>query len=382
MHEFFQQLEQLRSVQRRVSLATLVNTIGTSPRKEGAKMWVGEGGDIVGAVTIGGCVDAHVIEQAEDVLATQVPRLIELPLGDEEAWELGLSCAGTIEVFIESLSPTHSPAIELYTALQSHLDSGGAGALITCLDGTTIGAKLLLLDNGQSLGSLGDAALDQAVCTAVLPDLAQGLSRTLSFALGPTVSAPVRAGRTHGQAALAHTTARVFVEVHTPPATLIIVGASHMAMALVQLARPLGFHTIVVDSRPRFATPERFPTTDTLLVGIPSEIVKTLPLSPCTAVILVAHDYKYDLPILRHVLSSPVEYIGVLGSRRRGESLLQFLRDDGVTDEALRCIRVPIGLDLGGRSVPEIALAILAEVVATRYGGSHLPLSQQRQDRG
>jgi xanthine dehydrogenase accessory factor len=363
MHAFFQQLEQLRSLHRRVALATLVNTIGTSPRKEGAKMWVGEGGEIFGAVTIGGCVDAYVIEQAEVTLATQVPRLIELPLGDEEAWELGLSCAGTIEVFLEPLSAEHSQLFDLYTALQLHLDSGAAGALITCLDGTTIGTKLLLLDNGHTLGSLGDTTLEQAVCTAVLPDLAQGLSRTLSFALS-------------------HMTTRVFVEVHTLPATLIIVGASHMAMLLVQLARPIGFHTIVVDSRPRFATPERFPTTDTLLVGIPSEIVKTLPLSPSTAVILVAHDYKYDLPILRHVLSSSVGYIGVLGSRQRGEGLLKFLHEDGVPDTALRRIRVPIGLDLGGRSASEIALAILAEVVATRYGGSHLPLSQQRQDRG
>src|SRR5262245_7858004 len=292
MHEFFQQLEQLRSVHQRVSLATLVNTIGTSPRKEGAKMWVGEGGEIFGAVTIGGCVDAYVIEQAEAILATQVPRLIELPLGDEEAWELGLSCAGTIEVFIEPLSAEHSQLFDLYTALKAHLDRGGSGALITCLDGTTLGAKLLLLDNGHTLGSLADATLDQAVCTAVLPDLAQRLSRTLSFALGATVSAQ--------GAALPHTTTRVFVEVHTPPATLIIVGASQVAMLLVQLARPLGFHTSVVDGRPRFATPERFPAADTLLVGIPSEIVKTLSLSSCTAVVLVAHDYKYDLPILRY----------------------------------------------------------------------------------
>src|SRR5437660_7411706 len=193
MHEFFQQLEQLLSVNRCVSLATLVNTIGTSPRKEGAKMWVGEGGEIFGAVTIGGCVDAYVIEQAETVLSTQVPCLIELPLGDEDAWELGLSCAGTIEVFIEPLSAEHSQLFDLYTALQSHLGSGASGALMTCLDGTTIGAKLLLLDNGCTLGALDDAMLDQAVCTAVLPDLAQGLSRTLSFALP-------------------HTTARVFVE--------------------------------------------------------------------------------------------------------------------------------------------------------------------------
>jgi xanthine dehydrogenase accessory factor len=302
-----------------------------------------------------------VIEQAEAVLADQVPRLIEVPLGDEDAWELGLSCAGTIEVFIELVSAQHSQLFDLYTALQSHLDSGAAGALLTCLDGATMGAKLLLLDDGTILGSLGDPALDQEACKAALSHMAQGLSRTLSLALP-------------------HMTARVFVEVHTPQATLIIVGASHVAMLLVELARPVGFHTIVVDSRPRFVTPERFPAADTLLVGIPSEIVKTLSLSSVTAIILVAHDYKYDLPILRHVLSSPVGYIGVLGSRRRGEGLLKFLREDDVPEEALRRIRIPIGLDLGGRSAPEIALAILAEVVSARYGGSHLPLSQQRQD--
>src|SRR5919199_949237 len=125
MQEIFPQPGQLPLFRRRVTLATLVNTIGTSPRKEGAKMWVGEGGEIFGALAIGGCVDAHVIEQAEAVLATQVPRLIELPLGDEEAWELGLSCAGTIEVFLEPLSAAHSQLFDLYTALQSHLDRGG-----------------------------------------------------------------------------------------------------------------------------------------------------------------------------------------------------------------------------------------------------------------
>jgi len=363
MHEFFQQLEQLCNVKRCVALATLVNTVGTSPRKEGAKMWVGEDGDILGAVTIGGCVDAYVIEQAEAVLATQMPRLIELPLGDEDAWELGLSCAGTIEVFIEPFGAGPSQPFDLYTALKSHLDSGASGALLTCLDGATLGAKFLFLDNGNTLGSLGDPTLDQEACKAARSHLAQGLSRTLSLALP-------------------HKTARVFVEVHTPPATLIIVGASHVAMLLVQMAQPVGFHTIVVDSRPRFATPERFPATDTLLVGIPSEIVKTLPLSSLTAVILVAHDYKYDLPILRHVLSSPVGYIGVLGSRRRGEGLLKFLREEGVTEAALQRIHIPIGLDLGGRSAPEIALAILAEVVSSRYGGSNLPLSLRGRTQG
>jgi xanthine dehydrogenase accessory factor len=360
LHELYQQLEQLRHMNQRAALATLVNTLGTSPRKEGEKMWVGERGAILGSVTIGGCVDASVIEHAEAALAEQRPRLIELALGDEEAWELGLSCAGRIEVFIEPFQTEHAPWLDLYRALKSHVEEGGAGVLMTCLSGPTIGAKRLLLDDGVTLGSLGDLELEEAICREARSAFTQGVSRTLSLTQD-------------------HKMVRVFIEVHAPPVTLIIVGANHIAILLVQMARSLGFQTIVVDSRPRFATPERFPDTDALLVGIPSEIVKTVPLSASNAVILVAHDYKYDLPILRHILSSPVGYIGVLGSRQRGEGLKKFLREEGVSQETLQRIHVPIGLDLGGRAAPEIALAILAEVVSVRYGGTSLPLRQLKQ---
>ncbi len=361
MREFLQQFEQLRHAHERVALATLVHTRGTSPRKEGAKMWVAEGGAILGSVTIGGCVDAQVIEASEDVLSSQTPSLLELPLGDEEAWEIGLSCAGTLEVFIEPLRPDRLPPLNVYSRLQSHIDQGGAGALLTLLDGADAGAKLLILDDGTTHGSLGEPRLDREVHRLARSQIEQRTSRTLAAtSLGET--------------------ARVFVEVHTPPATLIIVGAVHVAMSLVGLARHVGFRTVVVDSRPRFATPERFPEADELLVGIPSEIVKQLPLNRSTALILVAHDYKFDLPILRHVLSRQVLYIGMLGSQRRGQALVKFLREEGVAEAALRRIRVPIGLDLGGRGVAEIALAILAEVVSVRNHGSNLPLSCQRRE--
>ena len=358
MAEFFQQLDQLRGVNQRIALATLVHTEGTSPRKEGAKMWVGEGGQMLGSVTIGGCVDAQVIEHAEGVLATRTPRLIELPLGDEEAWEIGLSCAGTLEVFIEPLDVEHLQASALYATLKSHVDQGGAGALLTRLDSASAGAKLLLLDDGTRLGTLGGAELDQAATDMAHSQITQGTSCTVPFSL-PEAST------------------RVFIEVHGPPATLIIVGAGHVAMPLVRMAHTVGFRTLVVDSRPRFATPERFPEADALLVGIPSEIVQTLPLTPSTALILVAHDYKFDLPILRQVLASPVGYIGMLGSRQRGQAVLKLLQEDGISNAALQRVRVPIGLDLGSRSVPEIALAILAEVVSVHHGGSNLPLSQK-----
>jgi xanthine dehydrogenase accessory factor len=205
------------------------------------------------------------------------------------------------------------------------------------------------------VGSLGDPGLDEVAPAVARGPLSTGVSRTVGLGPGEAV--------------------RCFVEVHLPPPTLLVVGASHVAMPLVTLARPLGYRTVVVDGRPRLATRERFPDVDELSVGIPSELVRRVPLGPTTALVLVAHDYKYDLPVLRHALSSVAGYIGMLGSRRRGDAILRMLREEGITPESLARIRVPIGLDLGGRTAPEIALAILAEIVASRYGGTGRPLA-------
>ena len=134
---------------------------------------------------------------------------------------------------------------------------------------------------------------------------------------------------------------------------------------------------MVIDGRPRFATRERFPDVDELKIGIPSELVQGVPLVPTTALVLVAHDYKYDLPVLRHALATPVGYVGLLGSSRRGKAILDLLREDGVTEDALARVHVPIGLDLGAQSAPEIALAVLAEVLAVQRGATGLPISEK-----
>lgn len=325
-------------------MATLVNTRGTTPRKEGAKMLVGEGGAVLGSVTIGGCVDAQVIEESARVLEDKRPRLLELNLGDEEAWEIGLTCGGTIEVFVEPLS------LDRYEQVRAHAAHGGRGALVSRLDHH--GGKLLVLDDGRVEGSLGDRFLDERFAAEAREAMGRGTSRTV-FLEG----------------------VRAFIEVFAPPSLLLVVGAGHVAMPLTALARVLGYRTVVLDGRPRFATAERFPAVDELRVGIPSELIKDYPLTPSAALVLVAHDYKYDLPVLRHALSTPVSYIGMLGSRRRGATILKFLREDGVTPDELARVRVPIGLDLGARSAPEIALAILAEIQAVRGGGSGQPLS-------
>ena len=230
------------------------------------------------------------------------------------------------------------------------------------MDGPGAGTKLLLLDDGRRLGSLGATELDEAAAGLAPEAFATGLSRTVT--LGPE-GRPVRC----------------FLEVHSPPPTLLTVGAGHVAMPLVTLARTLGFRTVVVDGRPRLATRERFPDVDELIVGIPSETVRKVPLLPSSALVLVAHDYKYDLPVLRHALRSPAGYIGLLGSRRRGEAIMQLLREEGMDEARLDRLRVPIGLDLGARTAPEIALAILAEIVAARYGGTGRPLVVEKGGR-
>ncbi|PYN34347.1 MAG: XshC-Cox1 family protein [Candidatus Rokuibacteriota bacterium] len=355
MTEIFDQLDELRRSARKVAVATLVNTRGTTPRKEGAKMVVGEGGAVLGSVTIGGCVDAQVLEESEDVLATMRPRLLELNLGDEEAWEVGLTCGGTIEVFVEPLALDRGDdaTARLYERARRHAAAGQTAAIVTRLDGE-VGRKLLVLDDGAVEGTLGDVFLDERFSLEAREAMATGASRTL-FLEGT----------------------RAFVEVLAPPARLIVVGASHVAMPLVALAKVLGYRTVVLDGRPRFATRERFPEVDELRVGIPSELVAEYPLTASTALVLVAHDYKYDLPVLRRALATDVGYIGMLGSSRRGAAILKLLTEDGVSDAELKRIRVPIGLDLGARSAPEIALAIMAEIQAVRGGGSGQPLSMK-----
>ena len=355
MSELFEHIERLRQAEGKVALATLVNTRGTTPRKEGAQMLVGAGGRILGSVTIGGCVDAQVIEEAAEVLGQNLPRLLELNLGDEEAWEIGLTCGGTIEVFVEpvTLDRPGDRTLLFYERARAHAATGGRAAILTRLEAPDHGAKLLVLDSGVLEGSLGEPFLDRRFAAEALQALGSG-SRTL-------VLEGVRA----------------FMEVLAPPAILLIVGGGHVAMPLVSLGRTLGFRTVVVDGRPRFATRERFPDVDELRIGIPSDLVREIPLIPGTALVLVAHDYKYDLPVLRHALTTEVGYIGLLGSSRRGAAILNLLREDGLTEAQLARVRVPIGLDLGAQSAPEIALAIMAEILATQRGATGLPLSKK-----
>jgi len=349
MEELFEHIEQLARVEKRVAMATLVATRGTSPKKEGAKMWVGEEGRVLGSVTIGGCVDARVIAEAEKALASSQSRLLQMDLENEDAWELGFACAGMLDVLIEpfELADSENNLLKLYRAICVEVQQGRSAVLATSL--ALPSARLLVTENGILSGTLGNSALDHEAQAKALELMHKRTSRTLS--LGPE-SSPLA----------------VFFEVHGPPPTLIVIGSGHIAMVLVNLAHDLGLKTIVVDGRPRFATRERFPEADELLIGIPSEIAETLSYNSSTFVVLTAHDYKYDLPVLKRVLPSAAAYVGLLSSKRRGQVIKDFLKDGGIDQAVLARLHVPTGLNIGAETAAEIALSILAEAVAVRAG--------------
>lgn len=317
-HETFELIDRLRQGGRRAAMATLVRTVGTTPRKEGTKMFVGDDGAIFGSVTIGGCVDARVIEHSAEVLASSNPQLLKMQLGDEEAWEIGLTCGGTVEVFIE---PVTDSIIQIYETARRDWEAGRSVALATVISGEGIGSRFRATDAAGTAGP------------------------------------------------------EVYIEILRPPVKLLVFGASAVAIPLVTFAKALGFQTIIIDGRARFATRERFPDADDIRVGISSEIAQQLELNATTPVVLVAHDYKIDVPVLKKALASDTPYIGLLGSRRRGAAILQMLRDDGVPEERLSRVRVPIGLDLGGETAAEIALSIISEVVAVMRGRSGAAMS-------
>jgi xanthine dehydrogenase accessory factor len=348
MEEIFEDIERLVHAEKRVAMATLVATRGTSPKREGAKMWVGEEGRILGSVTIGGCVDARVIAESEQALSSFKSRLVEMKLGNEDAWEIGFSCAGDLDVFIEPVDLTRPDnVLGLYRDIRNLVNRGMSVVLATSLKENS--RRLLIVEYGENAGSLGTPELDSEAQIVALELMKKGVSSTIS--IGPDALP-------------------VFFETHGPLPTLIVFGASHVAMPLVSLAHDLGLKTIVVDGRPRFATRERFPDVDQLLIGIPSEIAETLSYTSSAFVVLTAHDYKYDLPVLKVVLPARPAYVGLLGSKRRGAAIKEFLRDSGMDQSLLDQLHVPTGLDIGAETAAEIALSILAEAVALKSGRS------------
>lgn len=337
--------------------AVVVRTFGSAPRPEGAALLVSADGRLAGSVS-GGCVEGAAYEEVERARETGRTRVVRYGISDEQAWDVGLACGGTIDVLIEPLlDPVVAAAAHaLGRAVITPLPADSPGSAFGPHEpgaGETPVAKLVVGEQGVLTGTSGDPAVDADLRSAAIDVLERGRSRTVEAG-----------GRSW------------FIEAFPRQPRLVIVGAVQVAMALDSIARTLGYRTVVIDGRSTFATRERFPDADELLVGWPDELADAIGLGPRDAVVVLTHDVKFDEPAIVTALERGCRYVGAVGSRKTQADRRARLLEAGVGQEDLDRLRGPIGLDLGGREPAETALSIMAEVVAARFGGSGVPMRE------
>lgn len=347
MRDVLDEVERWRAAGQRIALAMVVSVVGSAPRGVGAVLAVSEDGEIAGSVS-GGCVEPAVIEEGMRAIRTGQPRLLQFGITEEQNVEqIGLSCGGEIRVFVERLDEFEP----LAQALRAEQPIARATVIAApASSAVRPGARLTVFDRGESTGTLGDSALD-ALARGDAPGLlrsGESVTRSYTLPVGETVD--------------------VFFGVYPAPPTLIIVGAGHISIPLSRMAKVLGYRVVVVDAREAFATRERLPDADEILVEWPDEALGHLPLTSATAVAVLTHDEKFDVPALEAALHAPVFYVGAIGSRGTRRQRDERLRAQGLNDAQIGRIHGPIGLSIGAKTPEEIALAILAQIVAVRRG--------------
>jgi xanthine dehydrogenase accessory factor len=295
-------------------------------------------GGISGSVS-GGCVEAAVFEEAVGALQSNRPRLLHFGVADETAWDVGLACGGSIDVFVKPLD------LEIFEALNAALRDGEPISLVTVIHGpeNILGREVLVGTQGRLAGSISQG-LDGPVDDLANEALDQGATRRVRL----------------------DEEVEIFIETILPPPTLIAVGGVHITIALMELARTLGYRTVVVDPRSAFGSGQRFPEVDQLIQSWPEEAFRQTAITRSTAVAMLTHDPKLDDPALKIALASPAFYVGALGSRLTQAKRRERLLGEGLTEAQLDRLHGPIGLDLQARTPEEIALSILAEIVAAR----------------
>ncbi|HTP11188.1 MAG TPA: XdhC/CoxI family protein [Anaerolineae bacterium] len=326
-----------------VALATVLQTWGSAPRGIGAKMAVTKDGQIAGSVS-GGCVEGAIVEAGAEVLKTKRPQLLHFGVADETAWSVGLACGGKIEVFVQFLDPA------VYTAIQQAITEDRPLATVTIIRGPDelVGRELIVDEDGSHRGMLSDS-LDQPALAAARVALGEEQSQRLT--LPDRATEPIE----------------IFIDVLPSAPTLIMVGGVHIAIALAEIAKTLGYRTIVIDPRRTFGSEARFPHIDRLVQRWPDEALKQISLTRSTAVVMLTHDPKIDDPALKIVLTSHAFYIGALGSRKTHAQRRERLQQAGLSEAQLDRVIGPIGLEIGAKAPEEIALAVMAQIVATRH---------------
>jgi xanthine dehydrogenase accessory factor len=321
MRDILDTLERWTAEGRRVATATVVATERSAPRDPGAVLAVSDAGEVAGSVT-GGCVEPAVYEEARDVLAGGVPRLLTYGIADEEAFEVGLSCGGTVHIFVDLLD----------AALLRELSDAIAADRPVGFAVTVAGPRI------------GDKRLVEDATTTALVEL-------------------------DGE--------RAFVMSFAPPPRMYVFGAVDHAAAVARVGRFLGYHVTVCDARARFVTSERFPDVDELVVDWPDRFLAAAQVDERTAIVVLTHDHKFDVPLLEVALRTKAGYVGAMGSRTTTEEREAKLRAAGVTEAELARLYAPIGLPIGGRTPEEVAVAIAAELVAVTRRGTDRAGSQE-----
>lgn len=324
--------------------ATLVRVKRSAPRPPGARFAVAENGELAGSVSAG-CVEGDLHEHLRRVLGGEPSRIVHYGITDEMAAEVGLSCGGEIDVLVHR----HDPGDPAWNRLLEVLDGDGAAVLLTGLSEEIRGRRLLVEPDGETVGSLGSEGLDARAARDVTGLLDHGGTDVLSFGDGG---------------------AEAFAEGFLPPERLAIVGASPVSEALCHLAAHLGYRVTIVDPREAFADPARFPDADRVVTAWPEEGLEAAGLDRWLNVVVLAHDAKLDVPALAAALGAGCLYVGQIGGGRTQRSRRETLADRGFEPEDLDRVRGPVGLDIGAESPGEIALAILAEIVAVRRGAA------------
>ncbi len=342
MKDIFEDVQRWQKAGEQLALATVIKVDGSAPRSEGAKMAITASGKIAGSVS-GGCVESAVAQEAQAVLTSGTPTIARYGINKAMMWDVGLSCGGAIDVFIEPLvQPLAINPEQTY-------------AVATIVRGPrNIGSKIFIASDGTVTGTLGDAVLQATAIEQALPLMADGQSKTVTIG-----------------------DIDVFIDSNVPDPRLIIVGAVHIAIGLCQMASQAGFAVSVIDPRPALCNHERFPLARALIIEWPDDALPSLPLDENTYVAVLTHDEKFDDPTLLRVLPTRARYVGAIGSQKTQAARRARLLEAGVSQDAVDRLHGPIGLDIGAQSPDEIAVAILAEMIATKYHRSGIRLREQ-----
>lgn len=350
MKEILRDLQRWHRHGRRVALARVVDVEGSGPRLPGAAMAVSEDGEVAGSVS-GGCVEGAVVGEAVALLqGAQTGRICTFGYSDDDAFAVGLTCGGTIHLFLEELDWW-----DRFDAVAAAIGEERPVALATVVAGPGVGRALLVQADGDVIGTLGDVDLDRVVTRDAIAEFDAGTSGIRHY--GP-----------HGEAR--QDDVSVFVETYAPPPRMLIFGAVDFTAALVRVAKVLGYRVTVCDAREVFATTQRFPLADEVVVDWPHRLLERVgdTLGPRDAVCVLTHDHKFDVPAIQAALRTDVGYLGAMGSRRTSAERNERLRAEGVTDAELARVHGPIGLDLGARTPEETAVSICAEIIGRRTG--------------